>query len=95
MKQTYSGASPHSSILPARQSFRHATPTLDPHVVDGAAERYAGDIAVHHRIRLANMPRVLDMSQCNDAYSATKVATAPTDAFETDINGLRLSLITS
>ncbi|MEG1410152.1 MAG: hydroxylamine reductase [Terrisporobacter sp.] len=44
---------------------------------------------------VAGLPRLLDIGQCNDAYSAVKIATALADAFETDINGLPLSLIIS
>lgn len=43
----------------------------------------------------AGIPRLLDIGQCNDAYSAVWIATALADAFETDINGLPLSLIIS
>ena len=43
----------------------------------------------------AGIPRLLDIGQCNDAYSAVRIATALADAFETDINGLPLSLIIS
>ncbi|KAL4859420.1 Hydroxylamine reductase [Chlorella vulgaris] len=38
------------------------------------------------------LPRLLDMGQCNDAYSAVVVAGALADALGTDINGLPLSL---
>eukprot|EP00887_Chlorella_sp_A99_P004561 scaffold84.g4561.t1 len=38
------------------------------------------------------LPRLLDMGQCNDAYSAIVVAGALADAFGTDVNGLPLSL---
>ncbi|MDT8284923.1 MAG: hydroxylamine reductase, partial [Thermovirgaceae bacterium] len=38
------------------------------------------------------IPRLLDVGQCNDAYSAVKIAQALAGAFETDINGLPLSL---
>jgi hydroxylamine reductase (hybrid-cluster protein) len=34
----------------------------------------------------------VDMGQCNDAYSAVVVASALAEAFDTDINGLPLSL---
>ncbi len=44
---------------------------------------------------IEGIPRVLDMGQCNDAYSAIKVAQALADAFETDVNGLPLSLAIS
>jgi hydroxylamine reductase len=35
------------------------------------------------------------MGQCNDAYSAVKVASALADAFDTDVNGLPLSMVLS
>lgn len=41
------------------------------------------------------IPRLLDAGQCNDAYSAVRIALALADAFKTDINGLPLSLILS
>ena len=44
---------------------------------------------------VAGLPRLLDVGQCNDAYSAVSIATALADAFGTDVNGLPLSLIIS
>lgn len=44
---------------------------------------------------VAGLPRLLDVGQCNDVYSAVKIATALADAFETDVNGLPLSIILS
>ena len=44
---------------------------------------------------VAGLPRLLDVGQCNDAYSAVRIATALADAFDTDVNGLPLSLILS
>jgi hydroxylamine reductase len=44
---------------------------------------------------IGGIPRLLDMGQCNDAYSAIKVAAALAKAFDTDINSLPLSLILS
>ena len=44
---------------------------------------------------IGGIPRMLDMGQCNDAFSAIKVAVALAEAFETDVNGLPLSLIVS
>ena len=44
---------------------------------------------------VAGIPRLLDVGQCNDAYSAVRIATALADAFGTDVNGLPLSLIIS
>lgn len=41
------------------------------------------------------VPRLLDIGQCNDAYSAVMIAQALAGAFETDINGLPLSLVLS
>lgn len=44
---------------------------------------------------IAGIPRLLDIGQCNDVYSAIRIATALADAFDTDVNGLPLSLIVS
>ena len=44
---------------------------------------------------VAGLPRLLDVGQCNDAYSAVRIATALADAFGTDVNGLPLSFIIS
>ena len=44
---------------------------------------------------VAGLPRLLDVGQCNDVYSAIQIATALADAFETDVNALPLSLIIS
>ena len=41
------------------------------------------------------IPRLLDMGQCNDAYSAIQVALALADAFEVGVNDLPLTLILS
>ncbi len=41
------------------------------------------------------IPRLLDIGQCNDAYSAIQIAVALAKAFETDVNGLPLSMILS
>ena len=41
------------------------------------------------------IPRLLDAGQCNDAYSAVRIAMALAEAFKTDINGLPLSLVLS
>ncbi|KAG1660707.1 hypothetical protein FOA52_014327 [Chlamydomonas sp. UWO 241] len=38
------------------------------------------------------LPRLMDMGQCNDAYSALVVATELAKAFDTDINSLPLSM---
>jgi len=41
------------------------------------------------------IPRLLDVGQCNDAYSAVKIALALADAFDTDVNSLPLSFVLS
>ena len=41
------------------------------------------------------IPRLLDIGQCNDAYSAVKIAQALADAFGVQINDLPLSLVLS
>ena len=43
----------------------------------------------------AGLPRLLDVGQCNDTYSAVRIAEALADAFGTDVNSLPLSLILS
>ena len=44
---------------------------------------------------IGGLPRLLDIGQCNDAYSAIRIALALADAFDTDVNSLPLSLILS
>ena len=44
---------------------------------------------------VAGLPRLLDVGQCNDAYSAVRIATALADDFDTDVNSLPLSMILS
>ena len=44
---------------------------------------------------VAGIPRILDMGQCNDAYSAIRVALALADAFGCSINELPLTLVLS
>jgi hydroxylamine reductase len=41
------------------------------------------------------IPRLLDVGQCNDAYSAVQIATALAKAFDCGVNDLPLSLILS
>lgn len=41
------------------------------------------------------LPRIMDMGQCNDAYSAIKVAVALAEAFDCGVNDLPLSMILS
>jgi hydroxylamine reductase len=45
--------------------------------------------------QIGPLPRLLDMGQCNDAYSALQVALALANAFECGVNDLPLSLVLS
>ena len=45
--------------------------------------------------QIDGIPRLLDIGQCNDAYSAVKIAQALAEAFNVSINELPLSLILS
>lgn len=44
---------------------------------------------------IGGLPRIMDMGQCNDAYSAIKVAIALAEVFECDVNELPLSMVLS
>ncbi len=44
---------------------------------------------------IGGLPRIMDMGQCNDAYSAIKVAVALAEAFECGVNDLPLSMVLS
>lgn len=44
---------------------------------------------------IGGLPRLMDMGQCNDAYSAIKVAVALSEAFGCSVNELPLSMILS
>lgn len=44
---------------------------------------------------VAGIPRLLDLGQCNDAYSAIKIALALAGAFNCSVNDLPLSLVLS
>ena len=44
---------------------------------------------------VGGLPRIMDMGQCNDAYSAIKVAAALADAFDCSVNNLPLTLVLS
>jgi hydroxylamine reductase len=44
---------------------------------------------------IGGLPRIMDMGQCNDAYSAIKVALALAEAFECGVNDLPLTLVLS
>ena len=44
---------------------------------------------------IGGIPRLLDVGQCNDAYSAVKIAVALAEAFNVGVNDLPLSLVLS
>ena len=44
---------------------------------------------------IGGLPRLLDIGQCNDAYSAIQIAVALADAFGCSVNDLPLSMILS
>lgn len=44
---------------------------------------------------IGGLPRIMDMGQCNDAYSAIQVAAALADAFGCGVNDLPLSMVLS
>jgi hydroxylamine reductase len=44
---------------------------------------------------IGGIPRLLDIGQCNDAYSAIRIALALGDAFEVGVNDLPLTIVLS
>lgn len=44
---------------------------------------------------IGGIPRLLDIGQCNDSYSAVQIALALADAFDCGVNDLPLSLFVS
>jgi hydroxylamine reductase len=44
---------------------------------------------------IGGIPRLLDVGQCNDAYSAVQIALALANAFECEVNDLPLSMVLS
>jgi hydroxylamine reductase len=44
---------------------------------------------------IGGIPRLLDVGQCNDAYSAVQIALALSDAFGVEVNELPLSMVLS
>ena len=44
---------------------------------------------------VAGLPRILDIGQCNDAYSAIQITLALADAFDCGVNELPLSMVLS
>ena len=74
------------------RDFVQATPA-DTVVLTLACGKYR-----FHDLDLGNigpLPRLLDIGQCNDAYSAIKIAVALAEAFDCSVNELPLSMILS
>ncbi|MFW6235591.1 MAG: hydroxylamine reductase [Desulfovibrionales bacterium] len=44
---------------------------------------------------IGGLPRLIDIGQCNDSYSAIQIAVALSQAFEVDVNDLPLSMVLS
>lgn len=44
---------------------------------------------------IGGLPRIMDIGQCNDAYSAIRVALALSETFDCDVNDLPLTLVLS
>ncbi len=44
---------------------------------------------------IGGIPRLLDLGQCNDSYSAIRIVVALADAFDCGVNDLPLSLVVS
>jgi hydroxylamine reductase len=44
---------------------------------------------------IGGLPRIMDVGQCNDSYSAVKIALALSDAFKVGVNDLPLTLVIS
>ena len=44
---------------------------------------------------IGGLPRLMDIGQCNDAYSAIKIAVALAEVFECGVNDLPLSMVLS
>lgn len=72
--------------------FVHQTPA-DTVVLTLACGKYRfNDLKIGE---IGGIPRLLDMGQCNDAYSAIQVAVALAGAFQCDVNDLPLTLVLS
>jgi hydroxylamine reductase len=58
----------------------------------------AAPVGQYNRLEFGDIegiPRLLDIGQCNDSYSAIQIAVALAGAFKTDVNSLPLSIILS
>lgn len=72
--------------------FTTATPADTVVMTLGCAKFRFND---HDFGTVAGLPRLLDVGQCNDSYSAIKVAVALAEAFGCEVNDLPLSLVLS
>jgi len=72
--------------------FVEKTPK-DTVVLTLACGKYRFNMLEHGDI--GGIPRLLDIGQCNDAYSAIQIAVALANAFECGVNDLPLSLVLS
>jgi hydroxylamine reductase len=72
--------------------FAKATPP-DSFILTLGCGKYR--IRGHDYGTLLGLPRLLDMGQCNNAYSAIKVAAALAEAFDCTVNDLPLTLVVS
>jgi hydroxylamine reductase len=73
--------------------FAHAVPK-DCVILTLACGKYRFNMAEDYG-NIGGIPRLLDMGQCNDAYSAIQVAVALAGAFNCGVNDLPLSFVVS
>ena len=72
---------------------RHAVLSVDSIVLTLACGKYRfNDLDLG---TVSGLPRLMDMGQCNDAYSAIQVAVALAEAFACGVNDLPLSMVLS
>ena len=97
-----SGAIKHFFLIGGCDGARRAattTPTFAENVPDDSVVLTLGCAKYrfnrHDFGTVAGLPRLLDVGQCNDAYSAIKIAMALAEAFECGVNDLPLSLVLS
>ena len=73
-------------------AFADATPADTMVLTLGCAKYRFND---HEFGQVAGLPRLLDIGQCNDSYSAIQIALALAEAFDCGVNDLPLSLVLS
>jgi hydroxylamine reductase len=80
---------------PGRNYYREyaeATPADTLMLTLGCAKYRFNDVDFG---QVLGLPRLLDVGQCNDSYSAVQIALALAEAFDCDVNDLPLSLVLS